>query len=79
VVLYHLMALASNAAVPEQVRAITFGKLVALRTFLESGKFIYQTKYFISQIKSFENNPKEVNVPKPVEPPPGQPIGCDWN
>ena len=84
VVLYHLMALASNAAAPGQVRAITFGKLVELRAYLEAERggspdWLYQTKYSISQIKNFENNPKEVNVPRPVEPPPGQPIGCDWN
>jgi hypothetical protein len=30
--------------------------------------------YAAAQIKRFEENPKEIGVPKPAEPPPGQPI-----
>ncbi len=78
VVLYHLMSLASNAGAPEQVRAIAFAKLGALRTYLESEQSAL-AKYSVAQIKAFESNPKEINVAKPIEPPPGQPIGCDWN
>jgi len=29
-----------------------------------------------AQIERFERDPKVVTVPRPVEPPPGQPIGC---
>ena len=32
------------------------------------------------QVKRFEANPKDIGIPKPPDPPPGQPIGCgaDW-
>jgi hypothetical protein len=78
VVVYHLMALASNAAAPDQVRAIAFQELGRLRSTLESSNEALAS-YTVARIKAFENNPREVDVPKPVEPPPGQPIGCDWN
>jgi hypothetical protein len=78
VVVYHLMALASNAAAPDEVRAIAFQELRGLRMTLESLNDPLAS-YTAARIKAFENNPKEVDVPKPVEPPPGQPIGCDWN
>jgi hypothetical protein len=78
VVVYHLMALASNAAAPERVRAIVFQALGQLRGALESSNEAL-ARYTVARIKAFENNPKEVDLPKPVEAPPGQPIGCDWN
>jgi hypothetical protein len=83
VVVYNLMALASNAGAPEQVRAIALQELGHLRSTLESvhgtSDWDALASYTAARIKAFENNPKEVDVPKPVEPPPGQPIGCDWN
>jgi hypothetical protein len=83
VVVYYLMALASNAGAPEQVRAIALAKLSRLRTDLESqhggSDWGALAAYTAARIKAFENNPKEIDVSKPAEPPPGQPIGCDWN
>jgi len=83
VVVYHLMALASNAGAPDQVRAIALQDLGRLRRTLEAAHgdsdWDALASYTAARIKAFENNPKEVDVPKPVEPPPGQPIGCDWN
>jgi hypothetical protein len=31
--------------------------------------------FALAQIKKFEENPKEMNLPRPLEPPDGQPIG----
>jgi hypothetical protein len=79
VALYHLMALAANAAASEPVRAVAFSKLHALRISLEATPHDALADFAIAQIRKFESEPKEVNVPKPAEPPPGQPIGCDWD
>ncbi len=81
VVLYDLMALAANDHAPLQVRATALAKLVGLREWLagqqgeSSLKAYYQ--FAVAQIKRFETNPKEIGVPKPADPPPGQPIGDD--
>ncbi len=79
VVLYDLMSLAANESAPAQVRAIAFSELSALRDWT-----IHQTttdptlhalhSYAATQIKRFEDNPKEIGIPKPADPPPGQPI-----
>jgi hypothetical protein len=79
VALYHLMALAANAAASEPVRAVAFSKLHALRISLEATPHDALADFAIAQIRKFESEPKEVNVPKPAEPPPGKPIGCDWD
>ncbi len=82
VVLYDLMALAANDRAPLQVRASSLAKLVALREWLagqapgENGMKTYY-QFAVAQIKRFETNPKEIGVPKPADPPPGQPIGED--
>jgi hypothetical protein len=82
VVLYDLMALAANDRAPLQVRATSLAKLVSLREWLagqapgENGMKAYY-QFAAAQIKRFENNPKEIGVPKPSDPPPGQPIGQD--
>ncbi|HME06972.1 MAG TPA: zinc-dependent metalloprotease, partial [Bryobacteraceae bacterium] len=80
VVLYDLMALAGNEATPAQVRAIAFDKLMGLKTWLagqasaDADLRAFQA-YGVAQIKKYETNPKEISVPKPMEAPPGQPIG----
>lgn len=80
VVLYHLMALAADASAAEPVRAIAFSKLTALRASL-GGRHTKDAmaELAIARIRKFELDPKEVTVAKPVEAPPGQPIGCDWD
>jgi hypothetical protein len=88
VALHHLMALASNDRAAPQVRAIASHKLNQLKTWLsgqirltalEEGQ---RAHYFfaLAQIKRFEENPKELNLIRPAEPPDGAPIGsdCDW-
>jgi Met-zincin/Domain of unknown function (DUF5117) len=80
VVLYHLMLLASDSAAPEPVRAIAYARLHALRLSLESAKgggdAMEALRAFAAvQIRKFEQDPKQVDVPAPAELPPGQPIG----
>jgi len=80
VVLYDLMMLAANESAPAQVRAIALDKLLALKTWLggqssaDAELRAFQA-YGVAQIKKYETNPKEISVPKPIEAPPGQPIG----
>jgi hypothetical protein len=57
--------------------------LVGLRKWLDGiaggdSEVNAQRLFAGAQIRRFEENPKEVIVPKPADPPPGQPIGCDW-
>ena len=79
VVLYHLMTLAANANAPELVKAVAFSRLKSLRTWLEAKPVKDPlAQLAIARIRKFEQEPKEVSVPKPADPPPGQPIGCDW-
>ncbi len=81
VVLYHLMELSIDEDPPEQVRAIAWEKLHELRDWLKqaSGVPVEERAHFAyaaDRITRFLANPKEVTIPKPAEPPPGQPIGC---
>jgi hypothetical protein len=82
VTLYHLMALAHNERNAPQVRAVANLKLDQLARYL-AGRAVSnaaqeaQDKFAIAQIKRFQENPKEIPIPAPVDPPPGQPIGCE--
>jgi hypothetical protein len=85
VVLYHLMSLAT-ANTSSQVRAVAARKIDEIRMLAAKPETDPDQKahlHFASaQIKKFLENPKELNLPKPVEPPPGQPIGdlsCDYD
>jgi hypothetical protein len=84
VVLYHLMALSANDSAPPQVRAVARHRLHVLGEWAaKPGQAVPGREefyfYAAERIRRFEENPKEVSVPKPADPPPGQPIGCDWN
>jgi hypothetical protein len=86
VVLYDLMSLVANERASVQVRATASAKLGELREWASaqtqaeaSLRAFYQ--FGAAQIKRFEANPKEIGVPRPADPPPGQPIGeddCNW-
>jgi hypothetical protein len=78
VVLYHLMALASNPNAHVQVREIAWQALTDLNARL-GGMSTPHARYAAARIERFLKDPKEIPVPKPVDPPPGQPIGCDDN
>lgn len=81
VVLYHLMALVTNEGASAQVRALASLKLDQLKKWVtEQGKITTdesQRAHFAfaaAQISAFQRDPKQINLPKPGEPPPGQPI-----
>ena len=84
VVLYDLMVLAANESATAEVRAIARFKLTALSEWAtvdlnadENTRAFYA--WAAEQVKRFETNPKDIGIPKPAEPPPGQPIGCESN
>ena len=78
VVLYQLMALASNPSAPSQVRAIAESKLNVLKSWASAASGdtaqLAHLRYGASQIGKFLKDPKVIPLQKPVEPPPGQPI-----
>jgi hypothetical protein len=85
--LFQLMSLANNNSAPAQVRAIALLKIRSLQEWLtgELKKNIEENQrahylFALAEIKTFTDNPKELNLTKPVEPPDGPPIGafdCD--
>lgn len=89
IVLYNIMALAGNTNAHGQVRALSLLKIQELKEWLI--KQLKQVKdegqkahamFALSQIKMFDENPKQMDLPKPVNPPDGPPIGsgsCDFN
>ena len=81
VALYQLMALAANEAAASQARAVALSKIEDLKVFLNAPTTDPEQRahfrFALTQIKTFEDDPKRLNFPKPVEPPPGQPIGID--
>jgi hypothetical protein len=84
VVLYNLLSLASMENSSTQVRAVTAMKIADLKAWLaaESKSTKDQNQrahllFALTQIERFERDPKELRLTKPLEPPPGQPIG-DW-
>lgn len=85
VVLYHLMSLAANESARAQVRAIAWSKVEELKNWLtqqlKTTREANQQAHYafaLSQIKLFQEDPKKIALPRPADPPPGQPIGMDW-
>jgi hypothetical protein len=76
VVLYHLMVLAGNEQAAAQVRAVASSKLNSLKVWLQSAS-TEAAFYATQQIERFQRDPKIIPIPKPAEPPPGQPIGME--
>jgi hypothetical protein len=83
--LYHMMSLANNNEATAQVRAVATLKLLELKEWLNA--HVKQTKdeeqkaamtFAIQQIGIFQEDPKELNLSKPVDPPDGSPIGEDY-
>jgi len=80
-VLHHLMALSANEAAAPSARAQAHGTLVALRKELAARRTVEPAwaavhQFAVAQIERFERDPKLIPIPRPLEPPPGQPIGC---
>ncbi|HLY62306.1 MAG TPA: zinc-dependent metalloprotease [Terriglobia bacterium] len=81
-VLFDLMSLAADESAAAQVRAVASLKLDELKGWLngeaknlkdESRRA--QITFALVQIERFQKDPKQMNLTKPPEPPPGQPIG----
>lgn len=65
--LYHLMALASDQRAFHGARAIAYDKLMQLKKIPHT--------LMQAEIKRFEEDPKQLPLPRPAEPPPGMPFG----
>ncbi len=86
VVVQHLMALATDGSAPAQVRAIATSHLddvkrqaTAMAQSADS-ETKAQGRYTLLMLEKFGRDPKSLDLPRPVEAPPGQPIGDqeDW-
>jgi len=80
-VLHHLMVLAADESAAAPARAQAHAALVALRKDLairpsSEPAWAALFRFAAAQIERFEKDPKVISVPRPLEPPPGQPIGC---
>jgi hypothetical protein len=70
VVMQHLMALAADESAQASARAIAMDGLLQMKT---------DSPLAAATIDRFLRDGKPPAMPKPLEPPPGQPIGCeDW-
>ncbi len=79
VLLYRLMQLAQSGQASEQARAIAYLKLDDLRKWLLARQTVdvaerAHSVYAAAQIKRFEDDPKQITVAKPSDPPDGSPI-----
>jgi len=90
VALTHLLGLAANERATAQVRAIAYQKLEDLRKWLGTQSGVADSAlrahyaFAAAQIKRFQDNPKDFQLPHLPDPPDGQPIGsnedwCSWN
>ena len=78
IVMNRLMALAVGESSSSLVRAQAFLELEKLRTYAKTltGTRLAQGSFTVRQIDRFIADPKQVPI-NFVEPPPGQPIGCE--
>jgi hypothetical protein len=70
VVLDRLIGLAVDGNASMEVRSIATAEI-------DKRKKVFSDAYSTRLIARFEEDPKELDLPKPVEAPPGQPIGSD--
>jgi hypothetical protein len=77
VVLTRLMGLASDQSAPAEVRSIAADEVNGLKIYLAASHPEPDLKYAADLIAAFQRDPKSVELPKPLEPPAGQPIGDD--
>jgi len=85
VVLEQMMSLAADETAQPQVRAVALHKLHQLKNAQEAllagvankdhEAFVF---YSVEQIKHFETDPTKLKITRPIESPPGQPIGSDF-
>jgi hypothetical protein len=70
-----LLTLAADQKASVEVHAITYAKLEDLRRRSDANSPL--EAYLIHRIKQFQNDPAKFVVAKPIEAPPGMPIGDD--
>jgi hypothetical protein len=70
VALQQLLRLAMGADASVEVRSIAAAEI-------QKNKRLFSDAYSASLVAKFEDDPEELDLPKPVEAPPGQPIGSD--
>jgi hypothetical protein len=70
VALEQLLSLAMDPQSSVMVRSIATAEI-------QKQKRSIADPYALSLIAKFQEDPKELNLPKPIEAPPGQPIGSD--
>lgn len=68
---YHLMALAADQRAAPKARSLAFTQLQEIEA---TGAY---DPWLRNQIKRFQDDPKTIPLPRPIEPPPGMPIGDD--
>jgi hypothetical protein len=76
VVLVRLLTLATDTDASTEARAIATAELANVKTALAAGR---PDAYAAQLIATFERDPKQLQLPKLEELPPGQPIGDDYN
>jgi hypothetical protein len=69
VVLIHLIGLALDGSAPPAVRSVALSAIGKIKGSADP--------YSLDLIETFEKTPDQLELPKPLEPPPGQPIGED--
>jgi len=70
-----LLTLAANPADSVAVRAVAYGKLNEVKRRSDSNSAL--DAYLIHRIQQFQSDPAKFIVAKPIEAPPGMPIGDD--
>jgi len=76
VALYHIMMLAANDQASAGARGAAWGALAKLKATLKA-RSSGQALEALTRIHKFEEDPRPATLPKPLEPPDGQPIGTD--
>ena len=71
VVAMRLMSLALDLSAPAEVRSIATDGVEQLKGAASHDRYVFRL------IDTFERDPESLELPKPAEPPPGQPIGDD--
>ncbi len=76
VALFHIMALASNDRASAGARAAAWSALEKLKISLRI-RHNGQSVEALARIRKFQEDPRPTNVPAPLEPPDGAPIGSE--
>jgi hypothetical protein len=76
VALYHIMALAANDKASAGARAGAWNALERLKVTLKASRG-GQAVEALARIRKFQDDPRPINLPAPLEPPDGAPIGSE--